>query len=172
MDHGVVPARKAKPRGTTAARVAGATPLDLPPREMNPLRPVPTPTTGAVSQGPPTELTLCQYTERQDAKKCNNLSKFECPLHRPGDGVLCDCGFRFCGSHAEHIEYLGLHEGQRRSGAPPPEVVHADRLQEPVKAVNLGADGEGAAAALAYTAVARLGGAKAYPSADREGMGA
>ena len=79
MDHGVVPARKAKPRGTTAARVAGATPLDLPPREMNPLRPVPTPTTGAVSQRPPTELTLCQYTERQDAKKCNNLSKFECP---------------------------------------------------------------------------------------------
>ena len=31
--------------------------------------------------------------------------------------------------------------------------------------------GEEAAAAMAYTAVARVGGAKAYPSVDKEGMG-
>ena len=37
--------------------------------------------------------------------------------------------------------------------------------------MSLGTEGGAAATALAYTAVARLGGAKAYPSVDREGMG-
>ena len=74
-------------------QVTGATPLDLPPREMNPLRPISTPTMGAVSQWPPPELILCQYIEHQDPKKCHNLSKVECPLHRPEDGILCKCGF-------------------------------------------------------------------------------
>ena len=120
VDQEVVPARQAEPLDAAVAREAGATPLDLPPREANPLRRIPTPTTGAVPQRPPTELILCQYTEHQDPKKCNNLSKVECPLHRPGDGILCGCGFQFCPSHAEHVECMGVHEGQRRSGAPPP----------------------------------------------------
>ena len=53
----------------------------------------------------------------------------------------------------------------------PPDVDPAALLPEPVEAVDLGVGGEGVAAALAYTAVVRLGGAKAYPSVDREGMG-
>ena len=61
-DQGGVPATRAKPQGTTNVQVTGATPLDLP-REMNPPRPIPTRTTGEVSQGPPPELILCQYIE-------------------------------------------------------------------------------------------------------------
>ena len=120
-DQGGVPATQAKPQDTTTVQVTGAAPFDLPPREMNPPRLVPTPTRGAVSQGPPPELIPCQYIEHQNPKECHNLSRVECPLHRPEEGILCECGFRLCGSHAVHIESPGLHEGQRRSRAPPPK---------------------------------------------------
>ena len=87
------PMTRAKPQDTKTEQVKGATPLDLPPREMDTPGPVPTPTTGVVSQGPSPELILCQYIEHQDPKKCHNLSRVEFRLHKPDDGIVCECGF-------------------------------------------------------------------------------
>ena len=84
VDQKVVPARRAEPLDAVTAPEAGTTPLDLPPREVNPLCPVPTPTMGAVPPGPPLELILRQYTEHQDPKECSNLSKVDCPTQAWG----------------------------------------------------------------------------------------
>ena len=94
-----------------------------------------------------------------------------CPLHNPDDGIVYECGSRFCGFHAEQIVTPGLHEGQRRAGDPPLLVLPATQEREDVGTGRPERGGEGAAAALAYTAAATLGGPKVYPPIDREGMG-
>ena len=84
VDQEVVPAHRAEPLDAVTTTEAGTTPLDLPPREVNPVCPVPTPTMGAVPPGPPLELILRQYTEHQDPKECSYLSKVDCPTQAWG----------------------------------------------------------------------------------------
>ena len=69
---------------------------------------------------------------------------------------------------------MGLHEGQVRAQVSPPR--RAPQSEPGVPGGPLASRGARcvgaeAAAALAYTAVVRLGGPKAYPSVDRAGMG-
>ena len=66
---------------------------------------------------------------------------------------------------------VGLHEGQLRAEVSPPQVAPQVEPCTPGVVRDAQCVGAEAAAALAYTSVARLGGAKAYPSVDRAGMG-
>ena len=105
----------------------------------------PTPPTGdALVRGPPAELIMCQYADSQAVRRCCNLSTVACSLHRPGDGIVCACGSRFCGYLAEIITARGLHTGQRRAGPPSPEPhrpADPGAEAEPPAAVSLDLDG-------------------------------
>ena len=115
---GVTTAR-AEPPETRNDRALGVSPVDLPPRETARPNPAPPLTVKLPGPGPPPELIFCQYTDNQAWRQCPNLSTVACHLHRPNDGIVCECGSRFCGFHAKQIVTLGLHEGQHRAGAPP-----------------------------------------------------
>ena len=115
---------------------------------------------------PPQGLPGCLMSSDQSGVLCEVGPLRPCPLHRPQDGHICQCGAYFCAAHSRQTSATGQHDGQAVSAAP-----QAAQAEGAASAPS-GARAQGAAEArmAVATAVSREGCPGPFPYVSRMSM--
>ena len=174
------------------SRARAKNPLDFPPRHLShavrhdllsqDVRDTDIfPQSGPGAPSPGGQNVACQYTSTLASGPGVSAATLPCPLHKPAKGHLCGCDMRFCDLHAGRIVGLGQHEGQCRASALPRATQtptldsglsqrdSQEPRQHPDPAL-VAAAANAAAKALVYTTLTKVGGRKAVPTVEHQGM--